>query len=371
MKIAFIGSRGIPASYSGFETFYEQLSTRLVQRGHSVTVYNRSHWIKLRDKTYKNVNLVSLPSIKTKHLDTITHTLLSLIHAMFCNYDLIYICIVGNSPLCLIPKISKTKVILNVDGTDAAREKWGWFARNYMFLTEKIACKLADIIIADSMVIKKKYKELYDIETIFIPYGANIYDRSVEKTDTAILKKYGLEFDKYILFVSRLEPENNAHIVIESFKKIKTDMKLVIVGDSPYNNKYKLHLRELADERVILTGFVYGDGYKALSCNCSFFVLPAAIDGTRPVLLDQMGFGNCVLLNNTSANLEVIGEAGLLFDGKKGISDLKEKIETLITHKQLITNYRKQVIERVQTNYSWDAVTRRYENLFEAILKSE
>ena len=371
MKIAFIGSRGIPASYSGFETFYEQLSTRLVQRGHSVTVYNRSHWIKLKDKYYQGVNLVRLPSIKTKHLDTFSHTFLSLIHALFCKYDLIYICTVGNSPLCLIPKLFKTKVILNVDGTDAAREKWGWFARNYMFWTEKVACKLADVIIADSMVIKNKYKERYGRDTIFIPYGANIYDRSVEKTDTAILNKYGLAPDKYILFVSRLEPENNAHVLIEAFKNVKTDIKLVIVGDSPYNDKYKQHLQALADERVVLTGFVYGDCYKALSCNCSFFVLPAAIDGTRPVLLDQMGFGNCVLVNNILANLEVIGEAGLSFDGKKGISDLKEKIETLITQKQLITNYRKQVIERVQTNYSWDAITLRYEELFETILKSE
>jgi glycosyltransferase involved in cell wall biosynthesis len=373
MKIALIGSRGIPASYGGYETFYEQLSIRLVAQGHAVTVYNRSHWIKLRDKYYKGVRLVRLPSIKSKHLDTITHTFLSLIHALFCNYDIIYIVIVGNSPLCIIPKLFGKKVVLNVDGTDATREKWGSFARNYMLWTEKVACKLADVIIADSMVIKKKYKELYGRETIFIPYGANIFDRTVEKTDSAKLAQYGIEPEKYILFVARLEPENKAHTLIDAFKKINTDMKLVIVGDAPYNETYKQELKAIADQRVVFTGFVYGDGYKALSCNCYFFVLPAGIDGTRPVLLDQMGYGNCVVVRNTPANLEVISEAGLSFNKKdrRDVDSLKDVMENLITNKNRVVDFRRKALHRMRDVYSWETITDKYINLFNSLSKNK
>jgi len=372
MKIALIGSRGIPASYSGFETFYEQLATRLVKRGHIVTVYNRSHYINYRDKFYCNVRLVRLPSIKTKHLDTITHTFLSLIHALFCNYDLIYICIVGNSPLCIIPKMLGLKVVLNVDGTDASREKWGRFAKIYMFWAEKAACKLADIIIADSKVIKRKYKEIYGKDTIYISYGANINDRSLETTHADFLKIYGLEPNKYILFVSRLEPENKAHILVESFKHVKTDMKLVIVGDAPYNEKYKRELRKIADERVVFTGFVYGEGYKELSCNCYFFVLPSGIDGTRPVLLDQMGFGNCVLVRNTDANMEVINDSGLSFNKEEGndIHSLKEMIEMLLTNNNLVEYYRKKVLERIRKAYLWDNLTDNYIKIFNELINT-
>ena len=329
MKIAFLGSRGIPASYSGFETFFEQLAIRLVKRGHEVTVYNRAHHIRYRKRYYRSVRLIRLPSVRTKHLDTLSHTLLSLLHALFCGYDILYICIVGNSPLCLLTKLFKKKVILNVDGADAEREKWKGFARTYIRWTEFFACWLADVIIADSPVISKRYKEKFGRETVFIPYGSNPWPREKEISNRAVLDKFGLESDRYILFVSRLTPENGAHLLMEAFKISRSDLKLVIVGDAPYMEGYKKYLRRLCNDRIIMTGYLFGDAYRQISCHCRFFVLPSGVDGTRPVLLDQMGFGNCIVVKNTPANMKVIGDSGLSFDRHHEVGSLRQRIEEL------------------------------------------
>ena len=165
LKIAFLGARGIPARYSGFETFYEQLALRLVDRGHHITVYNRSHFIKDVEKEYNGVCIVTLPSITSKHLETITHTFIASLHAMFCRFDVVYYCIVGNSPLVWIPRISGSKVLLNVDGEDWAREKWTWFARWYQKKCEQVSTKTSQVIIADAHAIQERYKKVYGAET--------------------------------------------------------------------------------------------------------------------------------------------------------------------------------------------------------------
>lgn len=365
MKIAFVGSRGIPASYSGFETFYEQLGVRLAARGHKVTVYNRSHHVDYKGNEYKGVRLVRIPSIPTKHLDTISHTALSLLHAAFCGYDVIYVCIVGNSPLCVLPRLLGVPVLINVDGDDADRAKWQGFAKRYLRWTEKVACHVADVVIADAEVIQRRYRDVYGKETVFIPYGSNVYQRDSERGNTKILERFGLESNGYILYVSRLTPENRADLVIEAFLKSTTDLKLVIVGDAPYVGDYTEKVRAMCDgERVIGTGYLFGDDYRQISCHARFFVLPSGIDGTRPVLLDQMGFGNCVVVRNTAANMEVIQDAGLFFDADRDVDSLSEIITTLSTDLAKIESYRAKAVERVQKAYSWDAVTDQYEALF-------
>ena len=214
MKIALIGSRGIPARYSGFETFYEQLGVRLAERGHDVTVYNRSHFIRDVKNEYRGVRLVSLPCIRTKHLETITHTTLSTLHALTQRYDIIYYCIVGNAPLTWIPRIFGAQTLLNVDGEDFAREKWGGFARWYQRWCEKVAVRAPNVVIADALAIQRRYRDVYGAETIFAPYGANIQSAS----RTAALGSWGLSPDQYILFVGRFVPENAIHTLIKAFK---------------------------------------------------------------------------------------------------------------------------------------------------------
>jgi len=367
MKIAFLGSRGIPACYSGFETFYENLSVRLVQRGHNITVYNRKQYVDYPSKYYKGVRLVTLPTIQSKHLDTLFHTFISIIHAAFQRYDIAYFCIVGNSPLTILARLLGMKTLLNVNGEDWKRGKWKAFAKTYLKFCERIATLFSQVIISDSKVISKRYLEKYKTKTIFIPYGANITHNS----DVSYLRLFELEKEKYILFVGRLVPENNAHHLIQAFKQLKTNYKLVVVGDAPYAESYKQELKRIANNNVIFTGYLFGEGYQSLSSNCYLFVLPSAVDGTRPALLDQMGFGNCVLVNNTPANLEVIGDAGIYFDGHNGTLSLNCKLEYLLSNPETVIDYRKRARERVEKHYSWETVTQKYEELFASLLNGK
>ena len=366
MKIAFLGSRGIPARYSGFETFYEQLATRLAQRGHDVTVYNRSHIAKEVAGKYKGVRIVRLPCIRTKHLETITHTFLSTFHALFQGYDIVYYCIVGNSPLVWLPRITGARTILNVDGSDWAREKWNAFARWYQRRCERVAARSASALIADAHGVQKKYRELYHADSVFVPYGANV--RHDDRLDA--LQKWGLEPDEYLLFVGRLVPENAAHLLIEAFKTVKTAKKLVIVGDATYSERYKRQLREIADARVVFTGYVFDDDYAQLSSHCYLYVQPSGIDGTRPVILDQLGFGNCVLARNTAVNMEVIADCGCSYDGNNP-EGLAETLTKLLAEPKTIAQFKKKAPSRISGYYNWTWITDFYEDLFGCLIRKE
>jgi len=360
MRIAFLGSRGIPARYSGFETFYEQLAVRLVQRGHHVTVYNRSHFIRDVKNEYKGVRLISLPSIPTKHLDTLTHTVLTSLHSLFQNYDIAYFCIVGNSPLVWLPRTAGAKTLLNVDGQDWAREKWSGFARWYQRWCEKVATRTASLLVADARVIQRRYRDLYGAPAVFVPYGANV--RRDDRLEA--LEKWGLSPREYILYVGRLVPENAIDILIRAFRRVRTSKKLVIVGDAPFADNYKALLRSLADEKVVFTGYAFGDDYAQLSSHAYLSVQPSAIDGTRPALLDQMGFGNCVLVRDSAANMEVVGEQGASFEGAGGEMSLAQRLQSLVDDCGQVEAYRKTVKSRVTHYYNWDWITDFYLDLF-------
>jgi len=369
LRIALMGSRGIPASYSGFETFYEQLAVRLAERGHQVTVYNRSHHFQERLHEYRGVRIVTLPSIRSKHLDTLTHSLLSLLHAVFAGHDIFYLVIVGNSPLCLLAHLFRKKVILNVDGADFARGKWHGFAKTYLQWTEKVAARHADVIIADSMVIHRRYRELFGRDTLFIPYGANPRSRHETYGEQKVLERFGLESGDYILFVSRMTPENCAHVLIEAHRRSGSRRKLVLVGDAPYVDDFKRQIQEMCDgDQCIMTGYLFGEDYLQISSHCRYFVLPAGIDGTRPVLLDQMAFGNCVVVRDTPANMEVIGDAGLSFDQCDEVASLARVMAKLDEDDGLVEENRRKAFERVQAVYSWERITDQYEELFRQLV---
>ncbi|RJP76619.1 MAG: glycosyltransferase [Candidatus Zixiibacteriota bacterium] len=368
MKIAFMGIRGIPASYSGFETFVEQVAKRLARRGHEVTVYNRSTFVLYRGRSYMGVRLVRLPTLPTKHFDSIVHTSLCCLHALFRKYDVVYICGVGNAPLAFLPRSRGARVLLNVDGADWQRDKWGRFARTYLRICESAATRTADAIIADARVIQDRYRQLFNVNTLFIPYGANI--RRHEGSD--VLERFDLERRKYVLFVGRMVPENCAHTLIRAFSRVETDMKLVIVGDAPYSDEYKASLKALAGRRVVFTGYLFGEEYQEISSGAYLFVLASGVDGTRPVLLDQMAFGNAVLVRNTPANVEVVGRYGRTFThGPEDEQDLALQLQELIDHPEEVIALRQAAEDRVRTKYSWERVTDRYELLFQLLLEQK
>lgn len=367
MKIALLGSRGIPARYSGFETFYEQLGVRLAQRGHQVTVYNRRHFLPDVRGSYRGVRIISTGGIATKHLDTITHTLLASLHAVGERYDIAYYCIVGNAPLVWLPRLVGSRTLLNVDGEDWAREKWSCFARWYQRRCERLAGRLAHVLIADARVVQERYAREYGMPSIFVPYGALI--RKTPEMDA--LRKWGLTPNDYILYVGRLVPENAVDLLLRAYRKVRTSKKLVIVGSATYEEHYSRRLRELADARVVFTGWAFGQDYAQLSSHAYLYVQPSAVNGTRPALLDQLGFGNCVLVRATPANLEVIGDCGESFSNTAPEESLRASLEKLLANPDRVEHYRKKAASRIANFYNWEWICDFYEELFQRLVNRQ
>ena len=368
LHIAMMGSRGIPASYSGFETCVEQLSVRLVERGHKVTVYCRSHHVKWREKTYKGVRLIKLPTIASKHLDTIAHTFLSMLHGEFHRFDVVYICGVGNGPLAAIPRLAGKPTAINVDGADWERDKWGGFAKRYLQFSERTATKLASCIVSDSHVVERYYQEKFHTSSVFVPYGSDVPRLPPGET----LAQFGLQPNGYILWVGRLVPENNAHDVIEAYQRLggpATGLQLCLVGDAPYSSDYKAELKQKAGPGVVFAGYVFGDGYHELGSNARIYAFASGVGGTHPALLEAMAFGNCVVVNDMAANMETVGDAALPYSGSEGANDLARVLAQAIADPALIEEYRQRAAHRAATVYSWDAVTDQYEDLFSQLAR--
>ncbi|MEP7076062.1 MAG: DUF1972 domain-containing protein [Acidobacteriota bacterium] len=366
MRLAILGTRGIPANYGGFETFAEELSKRLVERGHDVTVYCRSHHVDRKLKEYNGVHLKTLPTLKHKYLDTIVHTFLSTVNAAPKRFDAILICNAANSPFIPILTWTGTPVAVNVDGLERKRKKWNWLGRAYYRIGERSSVWFATEVVTDAKVIRDYYLTEYKIESTMIAYGAEVE----RKADAEAVNRYGVEPDSYILYVSRLEPENNAAMVIEAFKNVVTDLKLVIVGDAPYASEYKAHLKSLAaeDPRIILTGFVFGKDYKAFQQNAYAYIHATEVGGTHPALIEAMGFGNCVLAYATPENCEVVGSAAILFSDT---SDLTAKLHEVVDDGSIVEKYRSDAQEHVKRQYSWESITDKYEELFRKMAGSD
>ena len=367
MNIALLGTRGIPASYSGFETCVEQLGRRLVERGHQVVVYCRSHHITYADDTYKGMRLIKLPTIANKYLDTIVHSFLSSLHALPRRYDVALYFIAGNSPVTWIPRLVGTRTILNVDGLDWKREKWPALAKKYIQFAEYLATKLPNAYVTDSHVVQAYYRDRFRSEPPYIPYGSEVDILPPGET----LARLGLKARRYVLFVGRLVPENCAHHLVQSFRELDTDLKCVVVGDAPYAEAYIDSLKADArgDPRIIFTGYVFGQGYHELGSNAYLFVETSGVGGTHPALVEAMAFGNCVIAHNTAENLETIGDAGFAYDGKVGKDSLQALLARLLADSALVEEYRQRAVRRAQTLFSWGAVTDAYERLFYQLCK--
>lgn len=364
LNVALLGTRGVPASYSGFETCVEQLGWRLVERGHRVTVYGRSHHIAYDKPTYRGMRLIKLPTIPNKYLDTIVHSTLSSLHGLGQKYDVTLYFIAGNSLVSWIPRLAGQKSIINVDGLDWKRAKWPRLAKKYIRFSERMSGVLANAVVTDSRVVQRYYQDVYGIPSTYIAYGAELPQRPPGGT----LKHFGLESRRYVLFVGRLVPENCAHHLVEAWQGLETDMRCVIVGDAPYANDYQSNLRASKDPRVVFTGYVFGEGYWELASNAYAFVLTSGVGGTHPALVEAMAFGNAVVVHNTGENLETIAEAGLSYDGAAGGDGLRPVLARLIKDPHLAATYRISAAQRAARFYTWDAVTDAYEALFYDVL---
>jgi len=358
MRIAILGTRGIPANYGGFETFAEHLSTRLVSRRHDVTVYCRAHYVSPRQIEFQGVRLKVLPTIRHKYLDTVVHSFLSALHAMPVRYDAALICNAANAPFAPILRVAGTPVALNVDGLEHKRKKWNWIGRKYYLMAERLATILPTETITDAKVIQEYYLARHRAISTMIAYGAEI-----ERRPDPLVRRWRVEPNRYVLYVSRLEPENNAHLVIEAFKRVRTAHKLLIVGDAPYAREYinDLKARARRDKRIVFTGFVFGRDYRTLQQNAYCYIHATEVGGTHPALLEAMGFGNCVLTLAAPENIEAIGDAGIAYADE---SDLAEKLQRVLRDGSLVQAYRQRAQARVRDAYDWDYVVDQYEDLF-------
>jgi glycosyltransferase involved in cell wall biosynthesis len=364
LKIAMIGIKAIPARDGGFETAVDEISRGMVACGHEVVVYNRSGMSELSGTDYQGVHLVTLPTIRSKNLSTIVHAFLASMHVAFHRADVVHYFITGTTLFAPIPRILGMKTVCSVDGTDWQREKWGKLARWYLKFSEYLAVWFSNALISDSRDVQRYYREMYNAESSLITYGI----RDIPVTGPEWLDRFGLESREYVLFVGRLVPENNIQHLIHAFEQTQTAKKLVIVGSDPWEKEYVRSLKSTNDPRVIFTGGVYGQGYAQLQRNAYLFVLPDEVGGTHPALVEAMGFGNCVLVNDTASNLEVVGTAGFSYKGKEKAQDLSRQLQMLLNDPALVAEFRLKAEERARANYRWEAVVRDHLALYSRVL---
>ena len=362
MKLAILGTRGIPANYGGFETFAEELSTRLVARGHDVTVYCRSNNVTYPHPVYKGVRLTILPTIGTKYLDTVAHTFLSVVHAVTQRFDCILMCNAANAAFASISRLTGTPVALNVDGIERKRKKWGTAGRAYYRASEFLATFIPNVIITDADVIQEYYMATYRKSSVMIAYGAEC-----ERLETVeVLNRLDVRPRGYFLYVSRLEPENNAHVVVQAFEQVTTDRQLLIVGTAPYAHGYIQKLKATRDPRICFTGGIYGTGYRELQSHAFVYVHATEVGGTHPALIEAMGAGNCVLVYDTAENREVVGDTGLFFSTADELARLMRRT---LDEPTLVESLRSKAQARAQRLYSWDAITLQYEDLLAGLCR--
>lgn len=362
MRIAILGIRGVPANYGGFETFAEELGSRLAAAGHEVTVYGRDRYVPRGLREHHGMRLVRLPAPASKYLDTVVHTLFAAAHALTRRYDLVYVCNSANIPAVMLLRAFGNRVVLNVDGLEWQRAKWGRVGRAYYRACAWLAARSPIHVVTDARVIQSYYQRAYGRTTEYFPYGAHVETVA----DDGTLESLGLTAGNYVLFVSRLEPESNAHVVIDGFRGVVTDLPLVIVGDAPYAGAYIDRLLATNDQRVRFTGAIYGRGYGVLQCHATVYIQATEVGGTHPALVEAMGHGAAILANDVPEHHEVLGDAGRYYVGTAG---LRDALQGLLDDPASLDCLREAAQARAANEYSWDAVASAYSAWFQELVK--
>jgi glycosyltransferase involved in cell wall biosynthesis len=384
-RIAICGIRGIPANYGGFETFTEELAPRLVALGFSVVVYGRRHVIPDAPAEFHGVLLRLLPAPRHKYFETPLHTLLCFLDLLFHRVDLIFVCNAANSPFIWLPRLFGMPVVVNVDGVERLRKKWNWLGKIWYRLGERCSVLFASRIVTDAEVIRDYYRRAYNADSSVIAYGYNSAESgraaakaAATQADTpwcegwsgeeeAVFATVGVRPGSYLLYVSRLEPENNAHIVLGAYLKLPSELRvrfpLLIVGDAPYARDYIASLKRQADNTVIFSGYRFGHAYVTLQLGAYAYIQATEVGGTHPALVEAMGFSNCVIANGTPENLEVLGDAGLFYRVNE-VDDLTQCFGRILSDPGLVSRFRRSAADRAKQKYRWEEIAERYAQLF-------
>lgn len=370
LDIAMFGHKRIPSREGGIEIVVEELCTRMVNKGNRVTCYNRAgHHVSGAEydtkaaKEYKGIRLKKVPTIEKKGLAAVSSSFFAAIFAALGHYNVVHIHAEGPAFFCWIPKLFRKKVIVTVHGLDWSREKWkSGFGSKFIRQGERNAVKYADEIIVLSEGVQKYFMDTYGRKTRFIPNGVN----SPEIKSTELIhEKYGLTKDSYILFLGRLVPEKGIRYLIEAFKQVKTDKKLVIAGGSSDTDEFAKELKEMAkgDDRILFTGFVQGQALEELYNNAYVYTLPSDMEGMPLSLLEAMSYGNCCLVSDIAECAEVVEDKALIFE-KSNVDDLREKLQKACDEVDMVEGMKRQASDFICSKYNWDEVVERTLDLY-------
>jgi glycosyltransferase involved in cell wall biosynthesis len=362
VRVAFIGGRGLVSKYSGIETYYEQVGHELTRLGHEVTVYCRNYFTPPMP-TRNGIRVRRLPTIRSKHLETLVHTLLSTAHAMLSNYDVIHYHCLGPALFSFLPRLAGKKTVVTVQGRDWQRSKWGPLASLVLRCGETAAVSSPHATMVVSHTLQQHYREQYNRETIYVPNGATPAFRE----QPTRLAKWNLFPDNYVLFLGRFSPEKNCHLLINAFENVQTDMKLVLAGGSSHSDGYARNLRTHESERIRFLPWVSGSNLEDLLANAALFVLPSEVEGLSLALLDAMAAGVCTLTSDIPENNEVVEGAGYTFcSGDQ--PDLERMLALLIQNPDLRHASAARQQERIRRQYQWPTIARLIEETYFKVL---
>lgn len=369
LNIAMLGHKRIPSREGGIEIVVEELSTRMIKLGHQVTCFNRKgHHVSGSEfdgkhlTEYKGIQLKSVWTIDRKGLAAMTASLSGGVKTAFNKYDVVHFHAEGPCAMLWLPKLFGKRCIATIHGIDWQRAKWGGFASKYIKFGEKVAVKFADEIIVLSEGVQKYFRDTYGRETVFIPNGVN---RPQNREAQLIKEKFGLSKNSYILFLGRIVPEKGITYLLEAFKQLNTDKKLIIAGGSSDTDAFMQELKELAQEtnRIIFTGFVQGQMLEELYSNSFLYVLPSNLEGMPLSLLEAMSYGNCCVVSDIAECVEVVEDKAVVFK-KSNVADLKDKLQKLCNQPELVEKYKEEAADYICQKYGWDDVVSRTVELY-------
>lgn len=362
-RLVFIGMRGLPPDLPGAgggERETDAKARRLVERGWDVTVYCRKNYIEEPPDDYHGVRLISLPSLSSPGLESMSHTFLATLHAIFSNNcDIVSYHGMGNALFLPLVKLGRKRSVIYMDGIDWERPKWGRFAKFMLRWGAASAFRWGDIVYVDNKTSQKEFERYFGKAPRVITLAADLW----ETPGDDIVRDLGLEPENYLLFVGMLKPDKGVHLLIEAYSNVETDIPLVIVGDNPDDPGYVQQLKDASDDRVQFLGFQYGQAARQLFAHSLVYIQPSVMEGNSPALMSAMACGRCVIVNGIDQNRETIGEAGIAFQAGD-VLDLQHKLDELLSNSEEIERLGQLARNRIETVYNWDKVVDQLDQIY-------